>query len=516
MKKVLAIVLTVAMVLGLAACGGGKTTPTNNSNTSPSSELAGEYKALIWCPSEAKELTTKQIEDFNKTNTLGIKINATVNEMSESDAGTQVLNDVSAAPDLYFFAQDQLARLVQGAGIAKLGEGASKTITENDDKAAVAAATTGSQIYAYPLTSDNGYFMYYDKSVIKAEDLGSLEKLIAACEAAGKNFSMETDTSAWYIASFFFATGCKSEWTADSQGKFTSVNDTFNSPEGLIAAKGLYKLQSSKNHVSSSNVSDFSANPASAIVVSGTWAYNDVKKILGDNMGAAELPSFTVDGKTYHMGSFNGCKLLGLKPQTDAKKGAALNQLALFLTDYDRQVERFKTLGWGPANLKAQQQDAVKSNAAQVAINAQNQYATVQGQIHGSWWDIAKVIGTDVKNSDGSDAGLQKALDNYSKAINELFQMSDEVLKAYTVIGSINGTNWDTDFPMTEVSAGVWKSNDKMDLKAGQELKCRQGKSWDVSWGGNANGDNLKVEADGTYTVVLTITNDKGIVTLEK
>ena len=96
MKKVLAIVLTVAMVLGLAACGGGKTTPTNNSNTSPSSELAGEYKVLVWCPSEAKELTTKQIEDFNKSNTLGIKIVATVNEMSESEAGTQVLNDVSA------------------------------------------------------------------------------------------------------------------------------------------------------------------------------------------------------------------------------------------------------------------------------------------------------------------------------------------------------------------------------------------------------------------------------------
>ena len=455
MKKVLAIVLVLCMVIGLAACGGGSTpannTPANNTpaNNTPASEIAGTYKVLVWCPAEAKALTTKQIEDFNKSNTMGIVIEATVNEMSESEAGTQVLNDVSAGPDLYFFAQDQLARLVQGAGIAKLGEAASKKVKEENDKAAVAAASTGDQLYAYPLTSDNGYFMYYDKSVIKEEDLGSLEKLIEACKAAGKRFSMETDTSAWYIASFFFGTGCVSEWTTDKDGIFTSVNDTFNSPQGLIAAKGLYKLQSAKDvHVSSSNVADFSANPASAIVVSGTWAYNDVKKILGDNMGATELPSFNVDGKDYHMGSFNGCKLLGVKPQTDVKKGAALNQLAQFLTDYDHQTERFNELGWGPANIKAQQNDAVKNNAAQVAINAQNQYATVQGQIHGSWWDIAKVIGTDVGNSDGSDAGLQKALDNYKAAIDELFKID---YSGKIFVGAWNGwNNADENFAMTK------------------------------------------------------------------
>ena len=152
MKKVLALVLAVCMVIGLAACGGGSTpannTPANNSNNvAPASEIAGTYKVLVWCPAEAKALTTKQIEAFNKDNKLGIVIEATVNEMSESEAGTQVLNDVSAGPDLYFFAQDQLARLVQGAGIAKLGEAASKKVKDESDKAAVAAASTGDQIY---------------------------------------------------------------------------------------------------------------------------------------------------------------------------------------------------------------------------------------------------------------------------------------------------------------------------------------------------------------------------------
>ncbi|MBR5432255.1 MAG: hypothetical protein IK119_07750, partial [Bacteroidales bacterium] len=246
----------------------------------------------------------------------------------------------------------------------------------------------------------------------------------------------------------------------------------------------------------------------------GTWAYDHIKGVLGDNMGVADLPSFEVDGKEYHMGSYNGCKLMGVKPQTDAKKGAALHLLAQFLTDYDRQMERFNELAWGPANLKAQADDKVKANPGLAALLKQNAYSQPQGQIHGSWWDIAKVIADDVKNTDGSDAQLQAALDNYNKKINDLFQMSEEEKNAWTVIGGICGTTWDTDFAMTEVSPGVWKSNDKLDLKAGEELKCRQGKAWDASWGNGT--DNFKVEADGSYTVVLTLSGDKGAVSLEK
>jgi hypothetical protein len=77
---------------------------------------------------------------------------------------------------------------------------------------------------------------------------------------------------------------------------------------------------------------------------------------------------------------------------------------------------------------------------------AQNAYSRPQGQIHGSWWDIAKVIATSIK--EGGD--LQEALTNYQTSMEALFQMSDDVLNAWTVIGAIGGTSWDTDLEMTE------------------------------------------------------------------
>ena len=493
LTKILAMLLVLTMTIGiLAACGKTDTDTGADTQEAGSNELAGEYDAKIWVAENAVELTKTQIAKFNETNEDGIKINATVEAVSESEAGTNMVTDVEAGGDIFCFAQDQFARLVQAGALAKLGTGAAKIVAEANDPGVVAAATSGEELFAYPLTSDNGYFMYYDKSVIPDADVDSLEKLIADCEAANKYFAFELNTSAWYLASFFFATGCVSEWTTDDEGKFVSVNDTFDSANGLIAVKGMKKLVDSKMHLSSSGAAEFQSG--AAIVVTGTWSYEDAKSMLGDNMGVTDLPSFEVDGKEYHLGSFNGCKLMGVKPQSDAKKQAALHKLAQYLTGEEAQMERFNELSWGPANSNAQKSDAVQANPGLAALLAQNAYSVPQGQIHGSWWDIAKVIADDVKAAT-DDAGLQAALDNYKAKIEDLFNISDEVANAFTVIGSILGDTWSQDVEMTEEN-GVWKTA-ALELKAGDEFKVRQGKSWDVAF----PADNFKVEADGTYVI---------------
>jgi arabinogalactan oligomer/maltooligosaccharide transport system substrate-binding protein len=478
MKKFLAIVLAAVMALSMVsfATADGET-----------------YDIKIWVAEAAKDLTEKQIADFNANNEFGFKFNATIEAVSEADAATQMITDVEAGGDIYCFAQDQFARLVQAGALDALGKKASETVIANNDAGTVAAATSGEQLYAYPLTADNGYFMYYDKSVIPDEDVDSLEKLIADCEAAQKYFAFEMQTSAWYLASFFFATGCRSVWMTDDNGEFISVSDTFDSDNGLIAVKGMKKLVDSPYHLSAGGADQFNQN--AAVLVSGTWDFAKVQEYLGDNMGVTDLPSFEVDGKEYHLGSFNGCKLLGVKPQVDEMKGAAIHKLAQYLTGAQCQMERFEALAWGPSNLEDQASEAVQANPGLAALIKQAPYSVPQGQIHGSWWDIAKVIGEDVKNAT-DDAGLQAALDNYQDKIASLFTMSDEVKNAWTAIGTINGTNWDADVTMTKGDDGVWKT-DALELHAGEEFKVRQGLSWD----NNFPAENFKVEADGTYII---------------
>jgi len=422
MKRILALLLTLTMVTALCV-------------TASATSLEGTYDITVWIGENAVELTKKQIDDFNASNEFGITFNATVEPVSESESATQMILDVEAGADIFSFAQDQFARLVQAGALVKLGQGAAAFVTENNDAGTVAAATSGDAIYAYPLTADNGYFMYYDKDVIPEEDVDSLEKLIADCEAAQKYFAFEMNTSAWYMASFFFGAGCVSEWTTDDEGTFISVHDTFDSDKGLIAVKGMKKLVDSPFHLSASSGDSFDSN--AAIVVSGTWDYTTVQNILGDRMGVTDLPSFEVDGTEYHLGSFNGCKLLGVKPQVDTLKAAALNQLAQYLTGEKAQMERFEALAWGPSNLVAQASEAVQANPGLAALIKQAPYSIPQGQIHGSWWDVAKVIADDVKNAT-DEAGLQAALDNYQEKIASLFKLDASAL---LFVGAWNGWN---------------------------------------------------------------------------
>ena len=509
MKKIIALLLALVMVLGLAACGetpapvetqapteGGNETPTEGSNENP---LAGTYDIVMWVSEmDGMAALTQEMIDAFEVAYPGIVINAQIEGVSEADAGSKVIADVASAPDIYCFAQDQLARLVQAAALAPIGGDVAELIKSQNDGGSVAAATVAGTLYAYPMTSDNGYYMYYDTSIISEEDAESLEAIIAACEANNVKFRYALE-NAWYTASFFFATGCQSNWYMNEAGEFTSVEDTFNSEAGMAAMKGMQMLAQSPAYDSNADIFT-----DAGVVITGIWNAGAAADHFGENLGATKLPSFTVDGQTYQLGSYFGCKLMGVKPQSGdnaAQKTVVLQLLAQYLTNKENQLARFNAFGWGPANIEAQADEAVKADASLSALNAQAPYAVPQGNINGSWWDIAKLLGAEAKAA-ASEEDLKTALEEYEATITALFSMTEEQKNAWSVIGGICGTSWDTDFAMTEVEPGVYQS-EALELHAGEEFKCRQGASWDVNFGVEFNGANVVVEADGKYQVQL-------------
>lgn len=527
MKKNFLMGLSALVLLGtVAGCvrpqpstssqGGTPNTSSAAPTTSAANPLAGTYDIKVWVSETkgVKELTAEQIDEFEAANP-GVVINAAIEGVSEANSATNMITDIESGADLFCFAQDQLARLVQVGALNKLGVAASEEVRTNNDDISVKAATVDGDLYCYPLTSDNGYFMYYDKSVIQESSLDSLEAIIADCEAAGKNFSFDLAGNGWYNAGFFFATGCHSDWTVDNAGKFTAVDDNFNSEAGLAALKGMRKLGSSSCHVGSASAADFGAAVPSAVVISGTWDSKTAQEILGDNFGATDLPSFEVDGKSYHLGSFSGNKLMGVKPQLDTKKAAVLQKLALYLTNEECQLERFDLVGWGPSNKAAQQADKVKNDVALSALAKQSAYAIPQPQIHGSWWDISKSYATVAckDNPAATDQELVDALAAYEKSIKGLFAMSEEETLAFGVVGenAAKTLSWETDTKMEQKPEGTYYSVDPILFAAGDKFKVRQGKSWTVNFGANnvMNGGNVEVTAEdaGYRYVKMVITS---------
>ena len=172
MTRFLALMLVIVMMcLAFVACGGKDPDPTPDNDT----DLSGTYDITMWVSEKegVAALFQQQIDAFEAANP-GITINAQIEGVTEADAGSRVVQDVATAPDIYCFAQDQLARLVQASALAAPGKNAQETIKTNNDAGSVAAATVAGTIYAYPMTSDNGYYMYYNTDIISAEDAKDL------------------------------------------------------------------------------------------------------------------------------------------------------------------------------------------------------------------------------------------------------------------------------------------------------------------------------------------------------
>lgn len=469
------------------------TEPTEPPMTDPTEPPVEQliYDITMWVSEPIIDLTYSQIDRFNETNEYGIYINATIEAVGEGDAASSIVMAPYYAPDLFCFAQDQLERLIQVDALTILSSTAADEVLESHIDSALEAVLHNDQVYGFPMTADNGYFMYYDKSVIPTEALGSLEELIALCEESGRKFSFELE-NAWYMASFFFATGCESEWLVDETGKyFTGVVDNFNSEKGYIAAQAMQKLLLSNCYRNSSYTGDFSASVPSAIVVSGTWNYENAKALLGDNLGVAALPSFTEGGRTYHLSSFSGSKLMGIKPQTDPERTQALQWLALYLTGEECQLERFGYAGWGPSHVDAATSNTVLSAPHLVALMAQNQYAKPMGNIHGAWWDIARMVATNIREG----CPIEEALAWYQMELEDIFDQSMQNI--WGVVGSF--TDWTDDIFMECGADGIWYTVETIWLDETSEFKVRKGASWDENYGlfCEMNGYNVTLEALG-------------------
>ena len=401
-RKLLSLALSAGLIASsltsLAGCG----------------KATGEIK--IWVADNVVEFTKNQVAAFQQANPEYSGYTIIVEPVGEGDAATNMLTDVEAGADIYGFPQDQLSRLVAAHAITPIGDADAAWVAEQNDAGSVGAAKVGDVTYAYPITSDNGYFLYYDSSVVS--DPSTLEGIIADCEKAGKSFYMEIN-SGWYQPAFFFGdNGCTLTYDTDSEGAFTTCNSNYASDAGVTALKNIIALHKSPAFVNGSSISN--ATNVGAIV-DGTWDSGAAKDLFGDNYAAAKLP--TVGG--VQLSGFGGFKLLGVKPQTDKDKLEACKAIAKFLSSADVQLARYNEVGWGPSNLTAQASDAVTSDAALSALGQQLAFTVPQGQYPGDYWSLATALGDSIIAGDydnASDAELLQVLQDFQDTCSSYAQ----------------------------------------------------------------------------------------------
>lgn len=382
-----------------------------------------EDSLTVWGSAAQQETLRAMVEEFKKANP-DLEYNIKVGICEEEWAYSNVSKDPSAAADVYCYSNDQLIPLLRCGGLAELGGQFLETVKTENSSESVASGSVGwgtgnEKVYGYPYASDNGYFMFYDKSVVTEEQAKTLEGIIEACSNAGKNIGWALDTP-WYTAGWFFTFGCTYNVEYDDKYAETSVSIDFDGEGGVKASKAMAKLTSATfandsnkkvfagKNTSNTTIIDGFSDHSMAVAVSGTWNANKIKELLGENYGVCALPTVTVDSETKQLYSFKGYKLFGVNPHS--KDLVTAHKLAAFLSSGDMQEERFEKHLVGPTNTVVSNLPAVVADPAIQALNAQNAFAKEQTSVPSNFWEPIKTYALYIIDGLATEANYQSQL----------------------------------------------------------------------------------------------------------
>ena len=419
-KKVLALGLVGAMAISMAACG--KTSSGTDNGGSGNAGTSNETVSLrVWGGEEDQNLLKDLVEKF-KTTYPDQKFDIEIGVESESTAKDTVLTDVEAAADVFAFASDQIVDLNNAKALANIEDMdaalqnyAKKSVADvkaaNGDGSVEAASIDG-KLMAFPMTGGNGYFLYYDSSVISEEDAATWDTLLAAADKAGKKVGM-TLASGWYNASFFYGAGFTTGLNDDGTTAIDFNGTSKDGYTGVQVTQSMLNIASNKAFmaIADGDVSNQIAGGTLAAVISGTWDAENAQKVFGNGYAATKLPTDTLDGKQVQQGSVSGYKVLG--DNAYSKNVGWATVLAEFLTNEESQATRFEQRQLAPTNKKVAASDEVSKNVAIAASGAQDAYGVIQ-TVSAKYWDPAKTFGEMIAQGSISatdEKAIQDALD---------------------------------------------------------------------------------------------------------
>ena len=414
MKKFVALVLAVLMMASvLVACGGGnkggeatKTdTPKGDTPAAETLDIEDGAKLLVWSADKAVDLTKKLCEDFKAAH-ADKNIEIEVQVQGEDAAATQLLKDPDAAADVFSFASDQLSRLLKADSLAPVFSAEDVLARNSEDS--VTVATVDGELMAFPETCDNGYCLIYDKSVVSDEQAKTLEGVLEACKAAGVKFVIDAGNG-FYSCMFPFTGGLKIDGIKDDVQQF---ND-YNEDEVVATLKAFSDLFHKYSDIFMSSEDSrinagFQETPHTVGAgIDGPWNVTADLAALGDNFGAAKLPTINVNGEDKQIISLHGFKYIGVNAVS--KYPYAAQALADVLTNKESQVERAKAVAWAPSNEEALKDPAVTENAALSAIFEQKQYSVLQSGIAETFWTPMGALGNYLWQESANDEASIKA-----------------------------------------------------------------------------------------------------------
>ena len=278
--------------------------------------------------------------------------------VDETAAGTTISQDTEASADVFMFTNDVLNNLIDAGAIAKFGGIYADEIKATNSQALLDSLTVNDYIYGVPFTT-NTWFMYYDKSVFTEEDIKSLDAMLA------KGVVSFPFTNSWYLPAFYFGNGC----TLFGDGTQEELGADFGGDNAVEVTNYLIDLYNNPNFVVDADGSGLAGMRDGSIkaMFTGSWDAAALKEILGDNMGVAALPTFTLNGEEKQMYAYAGSKAIGVN--VHSKYMVQAIQLAIYLGGAEAQQLHYDLRTVIPCNTELLADPAIASDELVAAQN---------------------------------------------------------------------------------------------------------------------------------------------------
>lgn len=376
-----------------------------------------QIKLSLWCAKDDIPMVTEMVDSFKEKYSKEANFTITISSQDESTCKDIVLKNIDGAADVYCFASDQFDALYKGNALLKITDEKESIIEENGGKDAtvVRCASAGDDLYAYPMTSSNGCFLYYNAEYFSDDDITSLERMLDV--AAEKNKKVVVNlSSGWYLYSFFKGAGLNVEMNEDGETNTCNWNSTEGKYKGVDVARAILDISTDSGFLSCDDekLKTEVKNGNVIAAVNGTWNSSLFKEIWKENYKADKLPTYKIGDDELQMCSFVGYKMAGVSAKTDQPEWAM--KLARWITNEENQLKRLKERGEAPTNVNVADSEEMENSQAIAALIKQSEYGYLQ-KVAESFWQPSYDFGTIMSagNMDGVD--LQELLDIMTEKI---------------------------------------------------------------------------------------------------
>lgn len=406
-KKFAMFGLAIA-AMGLTACGGGQ---SQASSSEAAADLSKGASITYWCPNTDTDLFAQKVTAFKAAHPEYKGEITALATLGEGDVKGELTKDAETSADLFEIADDNIADCVDARAMTSFGKAADlKWAKDLYGEDAVAAVTIKGQVYGLPYRNDNGYVLTYDKTIVSDEQAKTVEGILAACKAKNAVFGFNL-TNSWYTFAPVWGAGGKTY--TDAEGVFHSEIAT-DAVAKAVGAFGKIVKDAGTTWVHDDSDDKMGVDGAGRVGAVVKWNnYNAEKKALGDNLGVAPLPSFTVDGTSYTLKGFQGYKALGMRKATafTEEKRIVAVEFAKFMGSDAVSEERLTKLGQGVSNKAIIAKTQLWTSpwiAALSKMSAAGNTVPQGTNAPGSFWKPAEALGNAIKGGTIVDAASAK------------------------------------------------------------------------------------------------------------